>query len=217
MLVPCPECNHKIRQDATSCPNCGRPFAHEELARLVESKYKQGQKQQIGCLVFAAILGLLIWAAGRAGEHNVSAKGTERSSTTAATAQAPLVTKQRKVIVLCAYCGNKIRSETEPAEVRESDSPQPRREYAICSRKACQRAGKLRAKHSDWSASTCYTIAQRKVQIGMTKDQVLAAWGRPADINGTVTPFGASEQWCYGEIGGTYLYFEDGVMTSFQD
>lgn len=217
MLIPCPECNHRISQDATSCPNCGRPFAPQELVRRMESRYKQGQKQQIGFLVFAAILGLLIWAVVRGGEHNASPKGTELSPTTASIGSGSLVTKQRKVIVFCAYCGNKIRSKTEPVEVDESEGPQPRRVYAICSRGACQRAARLRAKHSDWSATTCHTIAQRKVQIGMSKDQVLAAWGKPADINRTVTPFGTSEQWCYGDIGGTYLYFDDGVMTSFQD
>ena len=69
MLIPCPECNHRVSQDATSCPNCGRPFADQELARLIESKYKRGQRQQIGFIVLVAILGLLIWASSRGGER----------------------------------------------------------------------------------------------------------------------------------------------------
>jgi len=57
-------------------------------------------------------------------------------------------------------------------------------------------------------------IHKHHVRIGMTTEQVIAAWGRPRDINRTVGSYGVHEQWVYGS---TYLYFEDGVMTSFQD
>ncbi|KUF30056.1 hypothetical protein V2H29_14875 [Lysinibacillus fusiformis] len=52
--------------------------------------------------------------------------------------------------------------------------------------------------------------------LGMTYDEVLASlWGAPYDINRTVTEYGSYEQWVYGN--GQYLYFEDGILTSFQD
>ena len=57
-------------------------------------------------------------------------------------------------------------------------------------------------------------ISKKQVRIGMTTDQVRAAWGRPERVNRTVGSYGVHEQWVYGY---TYLYFEDGVMTSFQD
>ena len=57
-------------------------------------------------------------------------------------------------------------------------------------------------------------ILRKKVQIGMTAEQCRAAWGEPDDINRTVGSFGTHEQWVYGS---SYLYFEDGVMTSLQD
>jgi len=57
-------------------------------------------------------------------------------------------------------------------------------------------------------------ILKRKVAIGMTKEMVIDSWGKPEDINRTVGTWGVHEQWVYGH---TYLYFEDGKLTSFQD
>ena len=52
--------------------------------------------------------------------------------------------------------------------------------------------------------------------LGMTKEEVEASlWGRPEKINRTVTQYSSREQWVYGQ--GQYLYFEDGILTSFQD
>ncbi len=52
--------------------------------------------------------------------------------------------------------------------------------------------------------------------LGMTYDEVKASlWGEPYDINRTVTQYGTHEQWVYGN--GQYLYFDDGILTSFQD
>lgn len=55
---------------------------------------------------------------------------------------------------------------------------------------------------------------KRKVYIGMSKDDVLKRWGKPENINRTVGSWGVHEQWVYGQ---TYLYFKNGIMTSFQD
>ncbi len=49
----------------------------------------------------------------------------------------------------------------------------------------------------------------------MTSKQVMLSWGKPEDINRTVTTYGTSEQWVYGM--GTYVYFDDGICTSFQN
>jgi tetratricopeptide (TPR) repeat protein len=59
------------------------------------------------------------------------------------------------------------------------------------------------------------SILDGKVTFGMTKEQVIVSWGQPEDVNRTVTTYGVSEQWIYGDK--HYLYFEDGVLTSWQD
>lgn len=52
----------------------------------------------------------------------------------------------------------------------------------------------------------------------MTQEQAVAGWGRPNDTNRSVCSFGVREQWGYGDYGERgYLYFEDGVLTSFQN
>lgn len=62
-------------------------------------------------------------------------------------------------------------------------------------------------------------IEQAKGQnpaIGMTKEEVEASlWGKPEKINRTVTKYSTREQWVYGNR--QYLYFTDGILTSFQD
>ena len=61
---------------------------------------------------------------------------------------------------------------------------------------------------------TATLIHRGRVRIGMTAEQCRAALGRPRDINRSVGSYGVHEQWVYN---GLYLYFEDGIMTSFQD
>jgi len=62
-------------------------------------------------------------------------------------------------------------------------------------------------------------IKQKKVCIGMSKDEVIASWGKPDDINRTVGSNYVHEQWVYEGLNYdcSYLYFEDGIMTNFQD
>ncbi len=52
--------------------------------------------------------------------------------------------------------------------------------------------------------------------IGMTKEEVLqSSWGKPNDINKTITEYATSEQWVYDNS--NYLYFEDGILTTIQN
>ena len=55
------------------------------------------------------------------------------------------------------------------------------------------------------------------VSIGMTAERVLQSnWGKPTQINRTTTSHGTREQWVYrGQR--SYLYFEDGILTSIQN
>jgi len=59
-------------------------------------------------------------------------------------------------------------------------------------------------------------INKQHVLLGMTQEQVRLSWGEPRQINRTVFRWGVHEQWVYGDFG-PYLYFEDGILTAFQD
>jgi hypothetical protein len=56
-----------------------------------------------------------------------------------------------------------------------------------------------------WSADDCQTIAGGEIRIGMTAPMVIAAWGRPKDINRTITSYRVHEQWVYRS---SYVYLE---------
>lgn len=80
------------------------------------------------------------------------------------------------------------------------------------------KAGKrIHSKHPDWSADICNTIGKGQIYIGMTDDQVRAAWGRPYRVNRTTSANGVHEQWVMHEMGGSYVYFEDGICTTVQN
>jgi hypothetical protein len=72
-------------------------------------------------------------------------------------------------------------------------------------------------KNPEWSDEMIATTACNRVHIGMTREQAIAGWGRPRDINRTSGSYGVHEQWVYGEYGSGYLYFEDGVLTTIQN
>jgi hypothetical protein len=51
--------------------------------------------------------------------------------------------------------------------------------------------------------------------LGMTNEMARISLGNPRNINRSVGSWGIHEQWVYG--GGKYLYFENGILTSFQN
>ena len=53
------------------------------------------------------------------------------------------------------------------------------------------------------------------VKIGWTKQMCIYSWGKPNDINKTTNKYGTTEQWVYDD--NTYLYFENGKLTSIQN
>ena len=53
---------------------------------------------------------------------------------------------------------------------------------------------------------------------GMTDEMAIESWGEPDEVNRSVNAFGTNEQWIYGSITSRkYLYFDNGILTSWQD
>jgi len=48
----------------------------------------------------------------------------------------------------------------------------------------------------------------------MNQDQVMMSWGKPDQIIGSEGKWGVYERWIYGS---TYLYFERGILKSYQE
>lgn len=60
-------------------------------------------------------------------------------------------------------------------------------------------------------------VRMGRLQVGMTEEQVRRSWGLPTDINTTVSRYGTHEQWVYRRRSDTsYVYFEDGILTTIQ-
>ena len=57
-------------------------------------------------------------------------------------------------------------------------------------------------------------IKSRRINLGMTPCMALASWGHAERVNRSVASYGTREQWVYGD---NYLYFEDDILTSWQD
>ena len=66
-----------------------------------------------------------------------------------------------------------------------------------------------------YGASIANLILQGKIRTGMTKNMCRDSWGNPSDINKTTGSFGVHEQWVYGL--NSYVYFENGIITSIQN
>jgi hypothetical protein len=65
-----------------------------------------------------------------------------------------------------------------------------------------------------FGATNAQRIMDRKIWLGMTDKMARASLGTPEKINRDVGAWGVHEQWVYGD---TYLYFENGILTSWQE
>ena len=59
-------------------------------------------------------------------------------------------------------------------------------------------------------------ILYKRIWLGMTDEMARLSKGSPDKINRSVGPWGVHEQWVY-DFEDMYLYFENGILTSWQD
>lgn len=58
-----------------------------------------------------------------------------------------------------------------------------------------------------------HLILERRIGIGMTKEALIASWGKPRDTNKSVGPWGVHSQYVYRSA---YVYIENGKVISWQ-
>lgn len=117
---------------------------------------------------------------------------------------------------------NRIFTEQEKLDIKlAAEKAQKEAEAQAAKAKAEQEAyertpaGRVCKKHPTWTTEMCEAIGKGKIGLGMTEEQVRAAWGNPRDINRTTTRYGSREQWVYNMS--SYVYFDDGVVTTIQN
>ena len=67
-----------------------------------------------------------------------------------------------------------------------------------------------------YGATSTAKILQGRIWLGMTDEMARESIGRPDKINRSVGSWGVHEQWVYDNRD-EYLYFEDSILTSWQD
>lgn len=65
-----------------------------------------------------------------------------------------------------------------------------------------------------YGAKNAKDIMDGIIRTGMTKEMCRESWGNPDKINRTITSYGTSEQWVYGD---SYVYFEGNRLSAIQD
>ncbi|MFC1666369.1 hypothetical protein ACFL0P_00665 [Candidatus Omnitrophota bacterium] len=73
--------------------------------------------------------------------------------------------------------------------------------------------------HPEISEKIKQGILAKRIDIGMTSQELIASWAYPRRIGRTVTDYGTREQWIYDPLGDyrTYVYLENDIVTDWQD
>ncbi|WP_157335497.1 stalk domain-containing protein [Paenibacillus lutrae] len=66
----------------------------------------------------------------------------------------------------------------------------------------------------NWTQKAWDAIRAEKIMIGMNQDMVVMSWGYPKRTNSYEGLYGTYSQWVYDSD--TYVYFEDGILSSIQ-
>ncbi len=185
-LIKCHECGKEVSTEAAKCPNCGA---------------KVKKPTSLATKLLLGVLGLGVVAAMLGGEPSTpaatqTATPAEKTKSAAPPIDPKAMARAEKIAESkhCSALGKALRG---------TDHEFSR---AMIQRTADLQLGILNPDQQE-------TIKKQRIQLGMTPCMAIAAWGRPDDINRSVGSFGVHEQWVYPA---NYLYFQDGVLTSFQ-
>ncbi len=83
-------------------------------------------------------------------------------------------------------------------------------------KRTAARVDEAAAANPQWSEEIVRLMRKRAIKMGMTAEQVILARGRPQKINRSVGSYGSREQWVYEFSRPGYLYFKNGILTSWQ-
>lgn len=85
---------------------------------------------------------------------------------------------------------------------------------AIANKQAIENAEQEKSYIKKYGVAVYNKLKQGKFWIGMDENMAIISLNFPDKINRTVTRYGVHEQWVYSD---KYLYFENGILTAYQD
>lgn len=192
-LSTCRACQGTVSREATACPHCGAPDpAGAKAAAAADelSRKRWGCGILLGLLVIFGLVGLF------ADDSTPGAAPTTTPSESVSSAPVSVPMTSPEV----------VRANLDSASWREA--------VGNCKHPSRARLRRLAAAHPEWSAEVLGDATCRLITMGMTGEQVVAAWGRPDRINSTQLATSSHEQWVYGDH--DLVYLDDGVVTSWQ-
>ena len=202
-LVKCKECGNEVSSEAETCPKCGSRVADKPMG--------------CGALIGVVILvGIIISVFS-----NIFSPGTPTGVSTTQPSSQP---RQEETKPLPDMIPSLATKPIDQRATAKAASVKPER--------FCKALGQaLRSKHdpeykramlmraaADFGTILTFAdqdrIVNKSIALGLDGCAVSAARGYPERVNRSVYSFGEHEQWVYGD---SYLYFENGILTSWQD
>lgn len=197
-LITCKECKAQVSDQAGKCPQCGAKVA-KPTGRVT--------------LVFAGLV--LIGVVKCSYDAATTAPPAAQKAATAMPAPSTeSQCKAKMAATLDVMRAAMKKGEPDTALVAINGCQQ----FLAAGEPATLYASVVAAARKKQEKEMIADKARRKkegVSVGMSQEDVLmSSWGKPEHINVTTTASRRREQWVYGS--GSYLYFEDGVLTSMQ-
>lgn len=220
----CPSCQENISSSATKCPYCGKNFKswfrrHPILTIL------------IAFFVLPILIGIFSPSKkpSSSSEKSKQVDEVKQQESTEAEKRQSEEERQRKInslvnkfcenrqgkyaydVFFCSSCVDLNEILDKSDLIHNAKSP--------ATFENCQKIVDICLKI--WSEEECQKIAEQKIWLGMSRDQLVLSWSVPKDTNDTVGSWGVHSQWVYDDFG-PYVYLEgksksDLVVTSWQD
>lgn len=121
---------------------------------------------------------------------------------------------------VCPYTGRPLKLHIADGAVISADELEARAERErrrIATKQDAAESGrreKFIRSRPGMSPAVVNALRRGVVVLGMATVEAQFLMGKPERVNRSVTKFGSKEQWVYGS---RYFYFDDGVLTSWQE
>jgi len=115
------------------------------------------------------------------------------------------------------YCANHQDVKLNSPDLTNQGWPFADNQYGVTQEECSTIIGRLYDLRdgSEYQSSMVKAVAEKKIAIGMTRAEAVFSLGTPQTINNTTTSKGKHEQWVYSLT--SYIYVDDGIVTSYQN
>ena len=209
-LVTCKVCKKEHSDDVSRCPHCGAKYSKP----LTKRPFALVMLAIFGVMVFSAVLGSI---GGRDASPVKTAQPVAPTPPVSTAERTAKFATERAGLVQRLNASLKTKDHYSAIGVATDYEAVADSEFRDLLKKVRadeEKTTALNLKKLD--AEEKKEARKKGVNVGMTKAQALASsWGKPQSINTTTSAYGNREQWVYG--GRSYLYFENGILTTVQN